>query len=154
MTQLKKLEKVFKSPSTGIMCNAAQYVAEIMCIRKAEKENKGNLAFKFWNKSQKKSYQGQIVAAHRLIDEFGDKVLISFINSEKGKNIYSLGFYHPIPFVKEMLKNFASTFQEPTIIEEAKEKIDVNQKQRTSFVGKKKSPFTKIKNLENKNGEE
>ena len=157
MDQEKKLEKVFKSPSTGVMCNAAQYAAELMCLRKAEKDNKGNLAFKFWNKSQKKSYQAQIVAAHRLIEEFGDKVLIAFINSEKGKKIYSLGFYHPLDFVKKMIEDFAFTYREElekVSIVEAKEKIDTSQQPRASFASKKKSMFAKFKNLENNNGED
>ena len=157
MTQEKKLEKVFKSPSTGVMCDAAQYIAELMCLRKAEKDNKGNLSFKFWNKSQKKSYQAQIVATHRLIDEFGEKVLLAFINSEKGKKIYSLGFYHPLDFVKKMIHDFSLTYKEDVqkdIIVEHREKADINQQPRASFASKKRSTFAKIKNLENKNGED
>jgi hypothetical protein len=157
MTQEKKLEKVFKSPSTGVMCDAAQYIAELMCLRKAEKDNKGNLSFKFWNKSQKKSYQAQIVAAHRLIDQFGEKLLLAFINSDKGKKIYSLGFYHPLDFVKKMINDFSLTYKEDVqkdIIVEHKEKADTNQQPRASFTGKKRSTFAKIKNLENKNGED
>jgi hypothetical protein len=155
MTQEKKLDKVFKSPSTGTMCDAAQYIAEIMCLRKAEKENKGSLAYKFWNKSQKKAYQAQIVAAKRLITSFGVDVVIAFINSEKGKKIYSLGFYNPLPFVKEMLEQFAETYQPPKVnIEAVAPKINTDQKPRITFVGKKKSIFSKLKNLENNNGED
>lgn len=154
MDQPKKQEKVFKSPSSGVMCSAAQYIAEVMCIRKAERDNKGSLAFKFWNKSQKKAYQAQIVAAQRLITEFGDDIIVAFINSKNGQKIYSLGYYNPLPFVKEMIQDFAKTYIPPkTTIEEPKEKIDTNQKPRKVFVEKKKSIFSKLKEVENKNGQ-
>ena len=57
--------------------------------------------FLFWNKKQKRSYQGQIVAARKLIKEFGEDALIKYINSPRGKNTYSLGFFNPRPFVKK-----------------------------------------------------
>ena len=40
MTQKKDSTKKLKSISTGNLCNAAQYAAEIVCLRKAEKDNK------------------------------------------------------------------------------------------------------------------
>jgi len=137
------------------MCSAPQYIAEVMCLRKAERDNKGSLAFKFWNKSQKKAYQSQIVAVQKLVSEFGDDVVLAFINSKNGQRLYSLGYFNPTPFVKDMVKEFAETYVPPKIIvEEAKEKIDVEQKPRKVFVEKKKSIFSKLKELENKHGED
>lgn len=153
MDQPKKQEKVFKSPSSGVMCSAPQYIAEIMCLRKAERDNKGSLAFKFWNKSQKKAYQAQIVVAQRLISEFGDDIVLAFINSKDGQKIYSLGYYNPLPFIKEMLVKFAKTYIPPKITtEEPKEKINTNQKPRKVFTEKKKSIFSKLTEVENKDG--
>lgn len=154
MTQTKKQEKVFRSPSSGVMCSAAQYIAEIMCLRKAEKENKGNLPLKFWNtEKRKKSYQGQIVATQRIIAEFGEEVLLAFINSDSGKFVYSLGFFTPIPFIKDKIANFAKTYKPREItISEPVEKIDVNAKPAPVF-NNKKSKFSKLKELEKKNGE-
>lgn len=153
MNQPKKPDKAFKSPSSGVMCSAAQYIAEVMCLRKAERDNKGSLAFKFWNKSQKKAYQAQIVAAQRLISEFSEDIILAFINSKEGQKIYSLGFYNPLPFVKEMLVKFAKTYKPiQPVIEELKAKIDVEQKPRKVFVEKKKSIFSKLKEVENKDG--
>ena len=43
-----------QSLSTGKPCTAAQYIAEIVCTRKSEKDNKGSLAFKFWSNSHKR----------------------------------------------------------------------------------------------------
>lgn len=154
MTQQKKQEKVFKSPSSGVMCSVAQYIAEVMCLRKAEKENRGNLPLKFWNtEKRKKSYQGQIVATQRLIAEFGEDVLLAFINSDDGKFIYSLGFFTPVPFVKEKISRFSQNYTpREIIISEPVEKIDVNVKPAPVFNGKK-SKFSKLKELEKKNGE-
>lgn len=154
MTQQKKQEKIFKSPSSGVMCSVAQYIAEVMCLRKAEKENKGNLPLKFWNtEKRKKSYQGQIVATQRLITEFGEDVLLAFINSDSGKFIYSLGFFSPAPFVKEKIATFSKTYTPREItISEPIEKIDVNIKPAPVF-NSKKSKFSKLKELEKKNGE-
>jgi len=137
------------------MCSAPQYIAEVMCLRKAERENKGSLAFKFWNKSQKKAYQAQIVAVQKLVSEFGSDVILAFINSKNGQRLYSLGHYNPLPFIKDMVKEFAKTYVPPkAIIEEVKEKIDIKQKPRKVFVEKKKSIFSKLKELENKDGED
>jgi hypothetical protein len=151
MTQEKKLQKVFKSPSSGVLCNVAQYIAEVMCLRKAERENKGSLSFKFWNGSHKKQYQSQIVAVNRLIKEFGQDVLLAFINSEKGKRIYSLGYYAPLGFIKDMISEFSRTYKpykpEPVVIKH----IDTVQKPKPSFGGKT-SLFAKLKQAEKKNG--
>lgn len=92
MTQKKDNTKKFRSCSTGEECTAAQYVAEIVCMRRRERENKGSLAFKFWNKAQKDEYQTQIRAANLCIKRYGEKALLHYINSQSGKRTYSLGY--------------------------------------------------------------
>ena len=67
MTQKKENIQKFRNLSTGESCTAAQYVAEVVCLRKREKENKGSLEYKFWNKSQKDEYQIQIRVANKII---------------------------------------------------------------------------------------
>lgn len=99
MVQKKPADKFYISPSTGQACNAAQYIAEIVCVRKAEREG-NNLGYKFWNKAQKDQYKAQITVASKLIKLYGDKAILSYLNG-RGKNIYSLGYYNPLPFVKE-----------------------------------------------------
>lgn len=81
------------------MCDSAQYIAELICQRKAVKDG-NNLAYKFWNKAQKDDYKAQVVAARRLIAEFGDKAVFNYLNGW-GKNVYSLGRYTPLKFVKD-----------------------------------------------------
>lgn len=111
MTQKNDNTKKFKSCSTGEPCTAAQYVAEIVCMRRRERENKGSLAFKFWNKAQKDEYQTQIRAANTCIKRFSEKALLHYINSPSGKSTYSLGYLNKTKkfivinkFVKEGLE--------------------------------------------------
>jgi hypothetical protein len=92
MTQKKSNDQKYKSISTGEPCNTAQYIAEMVCLRKAQKENKGSLGYKFWNKTD--NYKIQVRVAHKLIKKYGEKAILHYLNSPKGKNIYSLGFLH------------------------------------------------------------
>lgn len=116
MDQKNYNTKKYKSSSTGEPCTAAQYIAEMVCIRKRERENTGSLAFKFWNSAFKKEYQTQIRVANKLIKKFSEKALLKYLNSDKGKNVYSLGFLHKsgkfvliTKFVEEGVKK---TFQQ------------------------------------------
>lgn len=94
MTQKKENIQKFRSLSTGKPCTASQYVAEIVCTRKSEKENKGSLAFKFWSSSHKDEYQTQIRLASKIIKQYGVDVVLHYLKSPKGIKTYSLGFLH------------------------------------------------------------
>ena len=94
MDQKKSNAKKYKSLSTGQECSAAQYIAEKLCIRRSEKENKGSLAHKFWNNSKTKEYQTQIRAANKAIKKYGEKAVLHYLNSPSGKITYSLGYLH------------------------------------------------------------
>lgn len=94
MTQKKSNTQKYRSISTRQPCSAAQYCAELVCIRKRERDNKGSLEFKFWNKSQKEEYETQIRLASKLIKKYGEKSLVSYLNGPSGRNVYSLGFLH------------------------------------------------------------
>lgn len=119
MTQKKENIRKYKSLSTGEPCTAAQYVAEIICKRKREKENKGSLEFRFWSKSHKEEYQTQIRLANNLIKKHGVDALLHFLNSPKGSRTYSLGFLHSSKkfvivskYVKEAIKDSERIVQE------------------------------------------
>lgn len=119
MTQKNENTKKFKSCSTGELCTAAQYVAEIVCMRRRERENKGSLAFKFWNKAQKDEYQTQIRAANTIINRYSEKALLHYINSPSGKRTYSLGYLNKTKnfvvinkFVKEGIEKSLNIIEE------------------------------------------
>jgi len=106
MTQKKETTPKYKSISTGQECNAAQYIAELVCLRRAERENKGSLSYEFWNKTD--NYKIQVRVAHKLIKKYGETAILHYLNSPKGKSVYSLGFLHkskkfvlPLDFVKD-----------------------------------------------------
>ena len=92
MTQKKQNIQKYKSISTGEPCSAAQYIAELVCLRRAERENKGSLSYKFWNTGD--LYQIQVRVAHKLIKKYGEKAILHYLNSPSGSNVYSLGFLH------------------------------------------------------------
>lgn len=147
----------YKSISTGQPCNAAQYAAELVCIRKREKENKGSLEFKFWNKSQKQEYETQIRAAWKLIDKFNEKSLIRYLNSPSGNNVYALGFLHKskkfvllLSFVEAGVKKTFEELKEQEKIEKKVieiEKVDTfNRKSRPV-----NNKFSKLRKIDEKN---
>lgn len=161
MDRQRKIGKAYKSPSTGQPCDCAQYLAELMLIRRSEKENAGNLGYKFWNKAHKDSYQGQVVAARRLVKRFGEKLLLSFINSNYGKGIFSLGFFKPLDFVVAAIEKHKPFFEkeqlklEQQIADTIITRVEENKEPQVPYKKfvTKKNIFSKIKALEKKNGE-
>ena len=99
----------YMSPSTGEYCTAAQYIAEIICQRIADKDKVGTLAYKFWNNEKwKKTYIRQVGLANKLVKEWGDEAVVRFIKSKKGSKILSLGMKgieDQIEFFKSSLDN-------------------------------------------------
>jgi len=147
----------YKSLSTGQPCNGAQYAAELVCIRKRQKENCGSLEFKFWNKSQKDEYQTQIRVASNLISKYSDRALIRYLNSPSGSNIYALGFLHkskkfvlPLKFVEKGVKEFHNKLEE-----ESKRKKKIIQAPTGEYKSKKprgkNSLLSKIRKIDGKN---
>lgn len=147
----------YKSLSTGQPCNGAQYAAELVCIRKRQKENCGSLEFKFWNKSQKAEYQTQIRVASNLISKYSESALIRYLNSPSGNNIYALGFLHKskkfvlaLKFVEKGVKQFHNKLEE-----ESKREKKIIQAPDSEYKPKKprggKSLFSKIRKIDGKN---
>lgn len=150
MDQKKENAKVYKSPSTGQLCDSAQYIAELMCYRRAEKDQIAGLEYKFWNKSMKDTYKAQVVSARRLIAQFGEKSVIYYLN--QNKNIYSLGHYRSPKFIidgiaKVKLKNI-----------DIQPEADVDKLVEDQVAPARRKPqvksnlFTSIKKAENING--
>ena len=149
--------KNYKSISTGQACSAAQYAAELVCIRKREKENCGSLEFKFWNKSQKKEYEIQIRVASKIIKKYSELALVKYLNSKSGFNIYALGFLHKskkfvliLDFVEagvaKCFDNIEKQKEKPKNIIRASEEDYKPKKPRKS-----KSIFSKIRKIDGKN---
>ena len=139
MAQKRSKVSRFKSPSTGEYCTTAQYIAEILVQRKAEKDNKGSLAYKFWSKTQKAQYTRQVQRCNKLISEFGEKRVYDYIIN-KNKRVYSA-----LPnWVKEEISTHS--VKETTV---AKTKLNIkksdpNAKPRKPFGSK--TLFSKLRN--------
>jgi hypothetical protein len=133
----------YRSPSTGDYCTSAQYIAEIICQRIADKEKIGTLAYKFWNQPKwKKTYIRQVSLANKLIKEYGDD-FVRFIKSKSGSKIISLGTKD----IKKKFEMFRSnlTTEKPIEVKEPQEKAVF--KPRGSFGSK--TMFSKIKEIDN-----
>ena len=131
MAQKRSKVSRFKSPSTGEYCTIAQYIAEILIQRKAEKENLGSLSYKFWNKAQKKSYATQIQAVSKLINKFGERQVYDYIVN-KNKKVYSA-----LPkWVKDAVSQHRTSLEKPIDDTSELENIDINQRPRRAFGAK------------------
>ena len=153
--------KNYQSISTGEHCNAAQFVAEIVCIRKRERENKGSLEYKFWSKSHQDQYQTQIKVAWKLIKKFNEQALVRYINSPKGKNIYSLGFLHksgkyvlPLYFVQDGVSECYDVLQKEALEEKPEVEFHDNKEFKPRKGSYKKNRFSKIREIDDNESKE
>ena len=155
MTLPKKTTQKYKSISTGSPCSASQYAAEMVCIRKRERDNAGSLEYKFWSKSHKDEYQIQIRAASKLIKKYGEKALLHYLNSPNGKNVFSLGFLHQsgkfVLIIRFVDKGVAKSSK---IVEaqakKEKQVIDIPEtiEYKPRAARKQKTIFSQIRNIE------
>lgn len=105
MSKTKTDVSKYRSPSTGDYCTSAQYIAEIICQRSADKEKVGTLPYKFWNLPKwKKLYVRQVALANKLVNKHGDN-FVKFIQSKSGKYILSLGMKN----IEEKYKHYLSS---------------------------------------------
>ena len=156
MDHKKENTRKYKSCSTGQDCNAAQYAAEKVCVRKREKENRGSLEYKFWNKSQTEEYQTQVRVAWKLIKKFGEEALIRYINSPSSKGIYSLGFLHSsgkfvlaLRFVEKGVSKVAEEIEKEKSKKKEVLKLPENPQYKSRAPQKSNTLFSKIRNIEN-----
>ena len=139
----------FKSPSTGEYCTVAQYIAEILIQRKAEADNKGSLAYKFWNKTQKKNYTRQVQAVSTLIGKFGESAVFDYIINTN-KRVYSAS----PKWVKEAVEKHKSVLDR-----RPKQNIEVTEVSRDNTESQprktfgKKTLFSKLRSADGKNQE-
>lgn len=157
MGQKNSKIRKYKSISTGQQCDASQYIAELVCIRYAEKENKGSLEYKFWSKSHKEEYTTQVRAASKLIKKYGEEAVIHYLKSPRGKTVYSLGFLHKskkfvliLDFVEQGVKKAKLKLDK----ENLKPKKSIEIQQELNFKPKKslksKSLMSKLRKLDGK----
>jgi len=148
MTKKRTEKSNYKSPSTGEYCTCAQYIAEIMCTRMAEKENEGSQAYKFWNTPKwKKTYSYQIMLANKLVKKFTCPAIVKAINSNELKHVYSLGY----PDLEQVIAKYQKIVEQQdaqlTTIN-----IQEQPKRRSGSFGKKSS-MQRLRGLDGKEKE-
>lgn len=98
---MKNLDRYPSRYSNGKDVSAAQYITEIICEKKANKEKK-DLHYRFWtNKYWAAYYRNQIGSANKLLQKYSAKAIVAALNSEKAKNIYSLRAPHLLAIIEE-----------------------------------------------------
>ena len=90
VSQLFSME--IKSKITGIATKPPQYLAEVMCIRYAQK-NGLTIGPKFWNlPAFRLFYKNQLLAAHSLLKVYTFEAIIKAIDRKEYSWVYSLRF--------------------------------------------------------------
>ena len=140
------MNKNYKHKTTGQECNAAQYIAEMVCLREAEKKRVGRPAYALWNtESWKKKFKSQVTQAYKLLKKYSDKAIINALNSYKGKSIYSLR----VKFLEPIIQNEQRKLDkvDSREIKEVEYKDNTLEKPRKPFG--KKGKLSRLKDLEN-----
>ncbi|MQF98483.1 MAG: hypothetical protein FI729_03000 [SAR202 cluster bacterium] len=136
----------YKSPSTGDFITCAQYVAEVMCNRMAEKENIGSQAHKFWNLPKwKKHYQHQVVLANRLVKKYSEAAIVKAINSPECKRVYSLRY----PALPKIIEKYEKIIKQQTS-QSATIRVEETSKPKTRRGYGKKTRLQKLRELDGK----
>lgn len=87
--------------SPGKWISSSQYITELICEKKAQK-NKKDLPNEFWNLPEwKKFYKQQILAACGLLKIYDDKAIIRALQNKAAWSIYSLRAPHLDDIIKE-----------------------------------------------------
>jgi hypothetical protein len=145
MTKERTDKSRYVSPSTGEYCTCAQYIAEIMCTRMAQKENEGTQSYKFWNtKKWKKTYSFQVILANRLAATYSCAAIVKAINSKELSRAYSLRYPNIEAVIQKYQKIIESEKKDIAIID-----IQETPKSRSSSYGKKSS-LQRLRNIDGK----
>lgn len=133
----------YTSPSTGEHCTCAQYIAEIVCTRVAEKDNSGKQVYKFWNTEKwKKLYRWQIILANRLIKANREDAVVKAINSPECRKMYSLRY----PKLPEIIEKYSRIIKHQ---EENMKTLEVTEGSETRKVSfGKKTKINKLRDLD------
>ena len=81
--------------------SAAQYITEIICEKKAKKDNI-DLHYRFWtSKKWDVFYRSQIGTANKLLQKYPAKAIINALLCIDSNKIFSLRAPHLIPIIEE-----------------------------------------------------
>lgn len=104
--------------SNGKYVNGAQYITEIVCENKANREKK-DLHFRFWTEPYwEKFFRNQIASANKLIKDYDPVDIAKALKTPNGQKIFSLRAPHLKEIIdKEKAKRKLLESQKPVVIE-------------------------------------
>jgi len=141
-------KRKYKHVTTGDYCTCAAYIAEIMCMKNAEFQNKGSLPYKFWNTSKWSwTFKRQLMLAQDCIKTYSEQVVVKSINSDDFKGIFSLNN----PRCKSIFNKYSKIIEEENS-KNQELKVEENPISRKKTYGKR-SNINKLRGIE-KDGKE
>lgn len=144
MTKRERSDKSkYKHQSTGDYCTCAAYIAEMMCLRLAQKKGVSGLGYKFWNKKPWDwTFKKQLFAANKLIKEYGEKAVVKAVSVKE--SVFSLNNKSIITEIKKQHKEINTEKPKEQELEIKKDPV-----QRKKTYGKK-SGLNKLRGLDGK----
>lgn len=122
--------------------SASQYITELICEKKAQREKK-ELPIKFWEIKEWRSYfKYQITLANKLIKEFGEEAVIAALKDSRCWSTYSLRAPRLREVAEEKLKNQVDRSKE------AEYNIKESDKIRHKSNNSSKSIISKLRELD------
>lgn len=137
-------KKYISKYSNNKEVSAAQYITEIICEHKAQKDKK-DLHYRFWvTKEWSIFYRNQIGSANKLLKIYSDISIVRALKDNRASKIYSLRAPHLIPIIEE---------QELKLQAENKElNLDLTRIENVKFQKKttqRKNIVSKLKDIDN-----
>jgi len=123
---------------------AAQYITEIICEKKAQKDRL-DLHYRFWTlKIWSRFFRDQIATANKLLKDYDAKAIIKALNDPKSQTIYSLR----APFLKDIIIEHQKQLENinTTLTKSFERKDNINHRKSNQ---KKTGIISKIKDIEN-----
>jgi len=104
--------------SNGKHVNSAQYITEIVCENKANREKK-DLHFRFWTEPYwEKFFRNQIASANKLVKDYDPSDIAKALKTPNGQKIFSLRAPHLKEIIeKEAAKRKLLENKKPVVIE-------------------------------------
>lgn len=104
--------------SNGKYVNSAQYITEIVCENKANREKK-DLHFRFWTEPYwEKFFRNQIASANKLVKDYDPRDIAKALKTPNGQKIFSLRAPHLREIIeKEAAKRKLLENKKPVVIE-------------------------------------
>jgi hypothetical protein len=123
--------------------HAAQYIAELICEKKAQND-RADLPLRFWELPDwKKYFQFQVVLANRLIKEHGEHAVIAALRDNRTYKTYSLrsGWLHKVIEEYVLKEEISRQIAEEVL-------YDFREKKTFDSNNSKKSVISELKDLE------